>query len=410
MKRGVCLLFNFACIIIIGFCVSKFCSMVRIPTILGLIFTGLLLGPFGFNIIPSEFLKFTNDFMDLALIIVLTNAGLSMDMTDLKSIGKPAFFMCFLPALFEIVGASLVGPFLLGLSFLESILLGCILAPVAAAVCVPYMVRLIKKGYGVKHKVPQIIIAGTSLDDVLVMVLFFTFLQLSQGQSASLMQFVKIPISILTGGIIGYVVGKRFITISSKIDLSMTSKTVLFVGISYLLAGIETKFSDIPFSGLLALIVMGMVVYTDNKELGASMGQSLDKIWRFIEFFLFILIGASIDLSVISAKLIFGSLIILTVCTLFRCSGILFSLYSTEMTLKEKVFCCVGYLPKTTIQATLGAVPLSYGLPGGKIILTVSILSILVFAPLGSLLIETTYQKLLHKDSLNSINSVKMST
>ncbi|OUZ34525.1 hypothetical protein A5885_002256 [Enterococcus sp. 8E11_MSG4843] len=392
------MLFSVSLILLTGLLFNRIFAKLRIPGLIGTIIAGFLLGPSIFNLIHGSILAIADDLMEMALILVLTNAGLSMDIKDLKQIGRPAILMCFVPALFEILAAAIVGPIFLGLTFIESALLGCILAPVAAAVCVPYMIVMIKQGYGVKKKIPHIIIAGTSIDDVLVMVLFVTFLKIAQGGEVNVMEFAQIPLSILSGAIIGYLIGLLFVTLTVKIRLQETTKFILFLGLSFFLAGVETNAPAVPFSGLLALIIMGMVVYSKNNDLALTMNRSLDKIWSIVELFLFVLVGASIDLSIINLNMILAAFAVLFFCTILRYLGILISLQSTDMNAKEKLFCGIGYLPKTTVQAALGAVPLSYGLAGGQTILTVSVIAILVFAPLGSFLIEQTYRKLLTKD------------
>lgn len=392
------MLFSVSLIMLTGLLFNRIFAKLRIPGLIGTIIAGFLLGPSIFNLINGSILAIADDLMEMALILVLTNAGLSMDIKDLKQIGRPAILMCFVPALFEILAAMIVGPIFLGLTFIESALLGCILAPVAAAVCVPYMIVLIKQGYGVDKKIPHIIIAGTSIDDVLVMVLFVTFLKIAQGGEVNVMEFAQIPLAILSGAVIGYLIGLIFVTLTTKIRLKGTTKFILFLGLSFFLAGVETIAPAVPFSGLLALIIMGMVVYSKNNELALTMNRSLDKIWTIMELFLFVLVGASIDLSIINLNLVLAALAVLFFCTILRYLGILISLQSTDMNAKEKLFCGIGYLPKTTVQAALGAVPLSYGLVGGQTILTVSVIAILVFAPLGSFLIERTYRKLLTKD------------
>lgn len=381
----VCLLFN------------RLFSLLRVPGLVGMIIGGFILGPSALNLIDGSILTISDQLSEIALILVLTNAGLSMDIDDLKEIGKPAILMCFVPALFEILGAIIIAPLFLGISIIEAAILGCILAPVAAAVCVPYMIVLMKQGYGVKKKVPQIIIAGTSVDDVLVVVLFVFFLQLANEGSANVMEFARVPVSILMGLLIGLLFGYGFLKLIQYFKIQDTSKLIIFMGLSFFLAGAESILTILPFSGMLALMIMGMLVYKQNHAVAEMLNHNLSKIWQFAQMFLFALVGASIDISVIDSRIFTGAIIVLMVCTIFRYIGILISLRSTEMNAKEKLFCGIGYLPKTTVQAALGAIPLANGLQGGQIILTVSVLSILFFAPLGAILIENTYKKLLEK-------------
>lgn len=392
------MLLSISLIFITSLLFSRICIRLRIPPLVGMIIGGFLLGPSIFNVIDQSILGISDDLIEVALILVLTNAGLSMDIADLKKIGKPALLMCFVPALFEILAVAILGPLLLGLTLVEAILLGCILAPVAAAVCVPYMVVLINKGYGTKKKIPQIIIAGTSIDDVLVMVLFVTFLQVSKGGSFEVMEFITIPVTIILGFVLGLLFGMGFNQLIANFRMNASSKTIIFLGLAFFLAGAEKVSTVVPFSGVLALMVMGMTVYQKNKPLADKMNTELNKIWVFAEIILFSLVGASIDISVISGDVLLGTFVVLFVATIFRYLGVLISLNSTEMNHKEKLFCGISYLPKTTFQAALGAVPLANGLAGGQIILTVSVVSILVFAPLGSILIEQTYTKLLERN------------
>lgn len=401
------LLVSIALILIVGMLSNKLFSLLGIPGLVGMIISGFILGPSVLNLITGDILGISEQLMEMALVLVLTNAGLSMDINDLKEIGKPAILMCFVPAVFEIIGAMIIGPSLLGLTLIESALLGCILAPVAAAVCVPYMLIMIKQGYGTKKKIPQIIIAGTSIDDVLVMVLFVSFLQLAKGGSLSVMEFAKIPLSVIIGAIVGLIFGKGFLKLTSYFRMKEISKFITFLSFSFFLAGIEKIVPTFPFSGMLALILMGMLVYNENQDLANKMNQNLNKIWVFAELFLFTLVGASIDLSVIDSRILLGALGVLAFCTVFRYIGILISLHSTNMNAKEKLFCGIGYLPKTTVQAALGAVPLAHGIAGGEIILTVSVISILIFGPLGAILIERSYKVLLDKEDFKNESFLK---
>lgn len=371
------------------------CKKIRLPSLVGMIATGIILGPFVLNIIDSKLLSISTELRRIALIIILMRAGLSLDLSGLKKVGRSAILMCFLPATFEILGYVLVAPRLLGISLLDAAIMGSVLAAVSPAVIVPRMIKLTEENYGTKKQIPQMILAGASVDDVFVIVIFSAFLGMAQGESVSVLQFVKIPFSILfgiLGGIgIGFVLGKYF----EKIHIRDSAKVLILLSIAFLLDFFESKFgSTIPFSALIAVMGLGIGLQKKREVVSKRLSSKFNKLWVCAEIVLFVLVGACVDINYTFDAGI-KTLAIIAIVLLFRMVGVLLCVIKTELNFKERLFCVFGYIPKATVQAAIGGVPLAMGLGCGNIVLTVAVVGILVTAPVGAFLIDLSYKKFL---------------
>lgn len=389
------MLVSVALVIIVGLLLGSLAQKVKLPSLIGLLFTGIILGPYCLNLLSSNFLDISSDLRTIALIVILTRAGLALDLADLKKVGRPAVLMCFVPALFEIVGTVILAPTLLHISISEALLLGSVIAAVSPAVVVPRMIRLMREGYGVKKRVPQIILAGASVDDVFVLVLFTAFLGLNEGGSFSAVQLTSIPIAILSGASLGFLLGYLLVQFFNRIHIRDSIKVLLMLAISFLLMGMETSLKSVfPFSGMLAVMSLSLMIFRQKRPLAERLSVKFNKIWIIAEIFLFVLVGASVDLSYAVAAGVWP-IVLLILISLFRMLGVYVSLLHTTLTFKERVFCMMSYLPKATVQAAIGAIPLSLGLASGEIILTVAVLSILLTAPIGAWLMDRYYSVLL---------------
>ncbi|MCQ9209335.1 cation:proton antiporter [Granulicatella seriolae] len=389
------MLVSVALVIIVGLLLGSLAQKVKLPSLIGLLFTGIILGPYCLNLLSSNFLDISSDLRTIALIVILTRAGLALDLADLKKVGRPAVLMCFVPALFEIVGTVILAPTLLHISISEALLLGSVIAAVSPAVVVPRMIRLMREGYGVKKRVPQIILAGASVDDVFVLVLFTAFLGLNEGGNFSAVQLTSIPIAILSGASLGFLLGYLLVQFFNRIHIRDSIKVLLMLAISFLLMGMETSLKSVfPFSGMLAVMSLSLMIFRQKRPLAERLSVKFNKIWIIAEIFLFVLVGASVDLSYAVAAGVWP-IVLLILISLFRMLGVYVSLLHTNLTFKERVFCMMSYLPKATVQAAIGAIPLSLGLASGEIILTVAVLSILLTAPIGAWLMDRYYSVLL---------------
>ncbi len=389
------MLISLALILICGFTLSGIFQKLHLPGLLGMLITGIILGPFVLNLIDSNILAVSADLREIALIIILVRAGLSLDIRDLKKVGRPAILMCFIPATFEILGAVLLAPPLLGITIVEAAIIGAMLAAVSPAVIVPKMIELIEKGYGKKKSVPQLIMAGASADDVYAIVLFTSFIGVYKGGSFDSLTVLKIPVSILTGLAAGIAVGILTVQCFKKIHMRDTIKIFVILGVSFLFVGFEETISVmLPFSGLLAVMALGGTILKLNEPAAKRISKKFSKIWVGSELVLFVLVGAAVDIRYIfsagiaAVLLIFGALI-------FRAAGVFLSLIKSGLNFKEAIFCNIGYLPKATVQAAVGAIPLAAGVASGNIILSIAVLSIIITAPLGAIGIDLTYKKLL---------------
>ena len=392
------MLISIAMILLMGMFMGWICKKIHLPSLTGMILTGIILGPYLLNLIDSSLLNISADLRRIALIIILTRAGLSLDINDLKKVGRPAFLICFVPACLEITGMVILAPKLLGISILDAAIMGTVVGAVSPAVIVPKMLKLMDEGYGIQHSIPQLILAGTSVDDVFVIVLFTAFTGLAQGNSISIRSFVNIPISILLGIIIGAVIGIVLAYYFKKVHIRDTSKVIIILCISFILVTFEDRFSTIvPFSALIAVMAIGIALQRKREIVAKRLSVKFNKIWVMAEIVLFVLVGATVDIKyAVSAGVL--SIILILGVLIFRMLGVFLCLVKTELTIKEKLFCMIAYTPKATVQAAIGGIPLAMGLSCGNIILTVAVVAILITAPLGAFCIDSTYRKLLSKE------------
>ena len=369
---------------------------IKLPNIIGMLIVGIMLGPSMFNMLDESLLSISGDIKEIALIIILLKAGLSLDLTDLKKVGRPAVLLCFIPATFEILGFIIFGPKLLGLTLLESAILGAVMGAVSPAVIVPRMTFLLENGYG-KKGLPQMVIAGSSADDVYVIVIFTALLALAKGSKISIMSFLNIPISIILGIIMGVLVGFIMVYLFKNYKLRNTYKVIILLSICFLFVSIEKSLEGkLAISGFLAIMAMGVTIFNKYPSLSKIFQVKFSKMWLISEIILFVLVGASVNISY-AFKAGLGTIVIIFIALLFRMLGTYLCLLKTKFNNKERLFTCITQIPKATVQAAIGGVPLEMGLLCGNTVLTVAVLSIIITAPLGSILIDKTQYKLLKK-------------
>lgn len=393
------MLTSLALIFILGILLGSIFNKLKLPRLIGMLMTGIILGHYALNLLDTSILSISADLRQLALIIILIRAGLSLNISDLKKVGRPAILMCFVPACFEIVGMIIIAPKLLGISILDAAIMGAVVGAVSPAVIVPQMLHLMENRYGTNKSIPQMILAGASVDDVFVIVMFAAFTGLAKGESISLASFMQIPVSIGAGLLIGILFGIIMSLIFKKLSLRNTIKVIILLSISFVFVALE-KISPVPFSGLLAVMSMGATIYKKNENVAKALSLKFSKLWVAAEILLFALVGATVDLSYVLSS---GFAVILVIfgVLIFRMTGVLLCMIKTKLSMKEIVFCMLAYMPKATVQAAIGSIPLAMGLSCGNIVLTVAVLAILITAPLGVFAIELTYKKLLSKSSDN---------
>ena len=395
------MLTSLAFIFLVGLAAAAICQQLKLPRIIGMLITGIILGPYVLDLLDPSILSISSELRQMALIIILLKAGLSLDLSDLKKVGRPAVLMSFVPASFEILAFFLFAPHILGIKPIEAAVMGAVLAAVSPAIVVPRMVRLMDQNYGTDKSIPQLILAGASCDDIFVIVLFSTFSNITQGGNAHLMDFVNIPVSILfgivLGGITGYLLSLFFETAHAhKHCVRNSMKVIIVLGISFLLMAIETWMKYIvSISGLLAVLIMACLLKIKSTTfVSKRLSDKFGKLWLAAEVILFVLVGAAVDIRY-TLNAGGAAILMILVALLFRSVGVAICLIRTRLTKKERFFCILSYLPKATVQAAIGSVPLAMGLPCGQIVLSVAVLGILITAPLGAILIDGTYKKLL---------------
>ena len=387
---------SLALIILLGLVSAMILEKIKLPNIIGMLIVGIMLGPSMFNMLDESLLSISGDINEIALIIILLKAGLSLDLSDLKKVGRPAVLLCFLPATFEILGFIIFGPKLLGLTLLESAILGAVMGAVSPAVIVPRMTFLLENGYG-KKGLPQMVIAGSSADDVYVIVIFTALLALAKGSKISIMSFLNIPISIILGILMGVLVGFIMVYLFKNYKLRNTYKVIILLSICFLFVSIEKSLEGkLAISGFLAIMAMGVTIFNKYPSLSKIFQVKFSKMWLISEIILFVLVGASVNISY-AFKAGLGTIVIIFIALLFRMLGTYLCLLKTKFNNKERLFTCITQIPKATVQAAIGGVPLEMGLLCGNTVLTVAVLSIIITAPLGSILIDKTQYKLLKK-------------
>ena len=395
------MLTSLALIFLVGLAMAAVCQQLKLPRIIGMLLTGIVLGPYVLNWLDPSILAISSELRKMALLIILLKAGLSLNIEDLKKVGRPAILMSCLPAGFEILGYVLFAPWFLGISRTEAAVMGAVLAAVSPAIVVPRMVQLIEQNYGTEKKIPQLILAGASCDDIFVIVLFTTFANMAQGGQADVLDFVNIPVSILLGILLGAVTGFLLAAFfetayAHRHCVRNSMKVVIVLGVSFLLVAVEEWCKDfVSISGLLAVVSMACVLKIRSTAfVSKRLSEKFGKLWIAAEVILFVLVGAAVDIRyTLSAG--GAALALIFVALIFRSIGVFLCLIKTNLNRKERLFCVISYLPKATVQAAIGSVPLAMGLPCGKMVLSVAVLAILITAPLGALGIDSSYRKLL---------------
>ncbi len=389
------MLTSIAIILLFGLFASWIFSKMKLPGLLGMIIVGILLSPHCFNLVDESILAISGDLKQIALVIILTRAGLSLNLSDLKKVGRPAVLMCFVPACAEMIGTILLAPILLGVSILDAAIIGSVIAAVSPAVVVPRMIRLIEEGYGKEKSIPQMILASASVDDVFVIVVFTALTTLASTGELSAASFLRIPVSILSGVLLGALVGSFLVWFFKKFHIRDSVKVLIILAVSFLLLEVQNSLEGIvPVSGLLAIMSKGIFINQKYPSLAKRLSVKYNKLWIGAEIFLFVLVGIAVDLRyAVSAGIAVILLVILAM--LFRMTGVTLSLTKTQLNKKERIFCAIAYTPKATVQAAIGTIPLAMGLACGEIVLTVAVVSILLTAPFGAIGIDKLYGKLL---------------
>lgn len=392
------MLLSIALILLVGMSASWICKKIKLPGLLGMLATGIVLGPYVLNLIDSSILNISSELRKIALIIILTRAGLGLDITGLKKIGRPAILMCFLPASFELLGIILIAPGALGMSVLEAAIMGAVLAAVSPAVVVPRMVKLMDNGYGTAKGIPQLILAGASVDDVYVIVLFSTFIGMMQGKGASIINFVNIPVSIILGMGIAILAGYLLAMYFEKIHIRDTVKVLLILSISFILVATEDMLNTpIKFSALIAIMFVGVGLHKKRDVVAKRLSQKYEKLWIASEVFLFVLVGANVNINYLGNMGI-KALIVIFGALIFRMAGVFVCLIKTELNKKERLFTMMAYTPKATVQAAIGGIPLALNFACGETVLTIAVLAIVITAPLGAFAMDLSYKKLLRRN------------
>lgn len=392
------MLLSIALILMVGMAMGWICRKIKLPSLLGMLVTGIVLGPYVLNLLAPGILNISADLRKIALIIILTRAGLGLDISGLKKIGRPAVMMCFVPASFELIGILLLAPHLLGISLIEAAIMGSVLAAVSPAVVVPRMVKLMENGYGTKKGIPQLILAGASVDDVYVIVLFTTFTGMIQGKGVSVMSFVNIPLSIMLGIVIGIFSGFLLAKFFEKVHIRDTSKVLIILSISFIFVVIEDSLTTVvTFSALIAIMFIGVGLQKFRGEVAERLSAKYGKLWVASEVFLFVLVGATVNINYLGNVGI-SAVIVIAGAIVFRMVGVFICLLGTKLSMNERAFAMMAYTPKATVQAAIGGIPLAMGLSCGDIVLTVAVLAIVLTAPLGAFAIDLSYKKLLSRD------------
>lgn len=391
-------------IFLVGLAMGAVCQKLKLPRIIGMLVTGIVLGPYVLNLLDPSILSISADLRKMALVIILLKAGLSLNLDDLKKVGRPAIMMAFVPASLEIIGYLLFAPAILGITRVEAAVMGSVLAAVSPAVVVPRMVQLMENKYGTEKAIPQMIMAGASCDDIFVIVLFTTFLSMAQGSSADIKAFANIPVSIILGIILGAIVGYLlylfFETAYAKKHYVRNSmKVIIVLGFSFMMIAIEGWLEGkIAISGLLAVVSMACVLKMKcTAFVSKRLSEKFGKLWFAAEVILFVLVGAAVDIRY-TLEAGIAAVAMIFVALIFRSFGVLLCTVKTNLSTKERAFCVIAYLPKATVQAAIGSVPFAAGLPCGKIVLSVAVMAIIITAPLGAFGMDLTYKKILTRE------------
>lgn len=399
------MLLSISLILIVGMSMGWICQRCKLPSLLGMIVTGIVLGPYVLNLLDGSILGISSELRKIALIIILTRAGFGLDISGLKKIGSPAVMMCFVPASFELIGIIILAPRLLGVSILEAAIIGTVLAAVSPAVVVPRMVKIMDEGYGMDKSIPQLILAGASVDDVYVIVMFSTFTGMMQGKGASVISFINIPVSIFLGIIVGMITGGLMSLFFGRMHVRDTTKVLIIISVSFLLVCAEDVLNTpITFAALIAIMFIGIALRKYKRKVADRLSQKYGKLWVGAEVFLFVLVGATVNIGYLG-KVGVSAFFVIVGALIFRMAGVFVCLLGTNLELKEKLFTMMAYTPKATVQAAIGGIPLSMGFACGDTVLTVAVLAIVITAPLGAFAIDLSYKKLLKCDIFKRRNN-----
>jgi len=391
------MLASLALIFLLALSLGSIFNKLKLPSLIGMLLTGIILSPYALNLIDSSILSISTELRQVALVMILTRAGLSLNIKELKKVGRPAILMCFVPACFEIMGVVILAPIFLGVTVIEAAVMGTVLAAVSPAVIVPRMLKLIEKGYGHDKSIPQMLMAGSSIDDIFVIVLFTSFSSFASGKTTSDINLLKIPMSIILGLAGGILAGILLSQFFKKVHIRDSAKVLILLSFSFLLMALEKHLPTIiSFSGLLAVMSMSATLLKTNEVVATRLSGKFSKMWVAAEILLFVLVGATVDVKYAVSAGIMTVVLIFTVL-LFRVAGVFICLLKSRLNRKERTFCALTYIPKGTVQAAIGSMPLAMGLACGQIVLTVAVLAILITAPLGAFLIDISYKKCLNK-------------
>lgn len=395
------MLTSLALVFLAGLAAAAVCSAIKLPRIIGMLLVGIVLGPHILNVLDDSILSISSELRQMALIIILLKAGLSLNLSDLRQVGRPAVLLSCLPATCELAGYILLAPYLLGVNRIEAAVMGAVLAAVSPAVVVPRMVFLMENRWGTDKSIPQMLLAGASCDDIYVIVLFTTFTGIAQGGNARAADFLNIPVSVVlgiaVGAAAGYALSRFFEAAFARNHMVRGSvKVIIVLSVSFLLVALETVLKGrIALSGLLAVTSMAcMLARKTTGEVRARLSEKFGKLWIAAELILFVLVGAAVDIRYVS-EIGLAAVLMVFAALIFRAAGVVLCLAGTKLSRRERLFCVIAYLPKATVQAAIGSVPLAMGLPCGKIVLSVAVLAILITAPLGALGMDAAYRKLL---------------
>lgn len=391
------MLLSLALIILLGFILSDAAQWLKLPGLVGMLLTGIILGPYVLNLISPNLLNISADLRMMALIVILLRAGLALDIEDLKKVGRPAILMCFVPATFEIIATTIIAPMLFSISHIEAAIMGVVLGAVSPAVVIPKMLTIMETDYGKDKSIPQLIIASASVDDIYVIVLFTSFMGIYSGGSFNFVKLLNIPIAIFVGLITGIIVGLSLIYLFKKIHVRDTVKLLIILSCAFFLVSLESAIETyVSMSALLAVMALGTTILKQYGVLAKRLSRKFSKVWVGAELMLFVLVGTTVDISYL-AEASFAAVVLILLVLLIRVCGVFVSLIATDLSMKERLFCAIAYLPKATVQAAIGSLPLAAGVGAGRLILMVAVLAILITAPLGAIGIDASYQKLLTK-------------
>lgn len=391
------MLLSIAVIIAAGLILGGLCKKIHFPPLFGMIAGGIIIGPYALNLLDPNMLSISADVRKAALIVILIRAGLKLNLSDLKKAGRPAILMCFLPACFEIIGMVLLAPAMLGITRLEAAILGAVIGAVSPAVIVPRMIKLIDEGRGTDKAIPQMILAGASVDDVFVIVMFTAFTGLAQGRELSAVSIINIPVSIIVGVIAGLLSGYVLSLLYKKAKLDAVTAVLITLAVSFGLSAIESNFGEvIPFASMIAVMCVGIAIKRKLPDTAVTLSGKFNVMWKAAEIFLFVLVGACVSVTSLQNVGI-RTVMLLFAVIVFRVVGVFVCLLFTPLTNKEKLFCMIAYTPKATVQAAIGGIPLAMGLDCGELVLAVSVVAILLTAPLGAFGIDLSYKRLLNK-------------